>query len=107
MTKVGNRLIEAANEALAIARGDLEPTRHFIPADIDVRAIRAATKLTQEDFSAAFGFPVSQIRDWEQHRSRPLGGVRAYLMLIGSQPEKLLSLLDAMKQQAKEGSHAA
>ena len=99
MSKVGSRLIAAAKEARAIAKGERQPVDMFIPADIDVRAIRQRTKLSQEDFAATFGFTVNQIRDWEQHRSRPLGGVRAYLMLIQSRPEQLVKMLrEAMKR---------
>lgn len=97
MSKAGERLIGAAREALSIARGEKEAPRIFIPADIDVRAIRHATKLSQEDFAATFGFTVTQIRDWEQHRARPLGGVRAYLMLIKARPEQLLVMLAELR----------
>lgn len=105
MSKAGERLIGAAREALAIARGEIEPAGTFIPADIDVRAIRHKTKLSQEDFAAVFGFSVSQIRQWEQHRCRPLGGVRAYLMLIDSRPEDLVRMLRDMA--AKKSADAA
>lgn len=98
-------MIGAAREALAIARGEIEPAGTFIPADIDVRAIRHKTKLSQEDFAAVFGFSVSQIRQWEQHRCRPLGGVRAYLMLIDSRPEDLVRMLRDMA--AKKSADAA
>ncbi len=100
MTKAGERLIGAAREALAIAKGEAKAANTFIPADINVRDIRHATKLTQEDFSAAFGFTVQQIKDWEQQRSRPIGGVRAYLMLIGSRPEEMLGLIEAVRQDS-------
>ena len=77
----------------------MKPARQFIPADIDVRAIRATTQLSQEDFAAVFGFTVTQIRDWEQHRARPLGGVRAYLMLIKKHPGEMLRLLREMQSE--------
>lgn len=100
MSKSGQRLLGAAREALAIARGEAQPAKTFIPADIKVRDIRHATKLTQEEFAASFGFSVQQIRDWEQQRSRPLGGVRAYLMLIGSRPEQILHFVETMREEA-------
>lgn len=102
MSKAGERLLGAAREALAIAKGEKEPLRIFIPADIDVRAIRHSTKLSQDDFAAAFGFTVAQIRDWEQHRARPLGGVRAYLMLIKTHPEQMRNLLAEMRASRRE-----
>jgi putative transcriptional regulator len=100
MSKAGERLIKAANEARAIARGDLKAARVFIPADIDVRAIRQKMKLSQDDFAAQFCFSVNQIKDWEQGRSRPLGGVRAYLMIIDREPEAVLRLLEDLRKDA-------
>lgn len=93
MSKVGSRLIGAAKEARQIVRGERKPVHTFIPADIDVKAIRAKTRMSQEDFAATFGFTVTQIRDWEQHRSRPLGGLRAYLILIQTNPSELAKML--------------
>ena len=100
MTKAGKRLIEAAREAAAIARGDQKPARVHIPADIDVRSIRRKLKLSQDDFASKFGFSVNQIRDWEQGRSRPLGGVRAYLMIIDRAPANVLRLLGELRRAA-------
>jgi putative transcriptional regulator len=77
MTKSGRRLIDAAREAVAIARGEKKPARLHIPPEIDVNL-----ELSQDDVAAEFGFTTNQIKDWEQGRSRPLGGVRAYLMII-------------------------
>jgi putative transcriptional regulator len=34
-----------------------------------VRAIRAQTGLSQDDFATAFGFTINQIKDWEQGRA--------------------------------------
>jgi putative transcriptional regulator len=93
MSKAGKRLIAAAKEAAAIARGEKAPARRHVPARIDVRAIRLGLKLSQEEFAAQFGFSLNQIRDWEQERSRPLGGVRAYLTIIASAPERVRQLL--------------
>lgn len=97
MSKAGQRLIAAAKEAREIARGEVEPARMYIPADIDVRAIRRAVKLTQEDFAAEFGFSATQIKDWEQGRARPLDAARAYLMMIEHHPQKVRELLAEIK----------
>ena len=86
MSKAGKRLLTAAREAADIARGDAAPAYMHIPADIDVRAIRRKTDLSQEDFAGQFGFTISQIRDWEQARHRPIGAHRAYLLLIDRDP---------------------
>ncbi len=93
MSKAGERLIGAAREAVAIARGDAEPAGFHLPADISVRAIRAKVGLSQQDFATEFGFTVDQIKQWEQGRSRPIGGVRAYLMIIDTDPDGVRRLL--------------
>ncbi len=93
MTKVGERLLRAAREATEIAAGRAEPASLYVPADIDVKAIRSAIGLSQEDFAAEFGFSINQIRDWEQRRRRPLDGMRAYLMIIAEAPDQVRKIL--------------
>lgn len=91
--KAFDKIAEGLNEALAIARGERKPAKLYVPAELDVKAIRAKLDLSQDDFAAAYGFTVNQIKDWEQGRSRPIGGLRAYLMMIDFDPESVLSLL--------------
>lgn len=79
----------ALQEATRIAKGEADPAtyRVHVPVEIDVRAIRQRTGLTQQSFAAAFGFPVQTLRDWEQRRSRPDTSARAYLLVISREPE--------------------
>jgi putative transcriptional regulator len=101
MSKTGKRLIEAATEAASIARGERKAARLHIPAEIDVRGVRQKFRLSQEDFASEFGFSLTQIRDWEQGRSRPIGGVRAYIMLIDRDGEAIRRLLSDAKAAAR------
>lgn len=87
------KIKEGLDEALTIARGETKPAKLYIPSEIDVRAIRTKLDLSQEDFATLYGFTVNQIRDWEQNRSRPLGGVRAYLLIIDQDAKSVLKLL--------------
>ena len=91
--KAFDKMAEGLSEALAIARGVAKPARLYIPAEIDIKAIRGKLSLSQGDFADRFGFTVNQIKDWEQGRSRPLGGVRAYLLIIDRDPALVLGLL--------------
>jgi putative transcriptional regulator len=100
MSKAGSRLINSAKQAAAIARGDAEPARLYVPAEIDVKAIRLRVGASQDDFASEFGFSVNQIKDWEQNRARPLGGVRAYLMLIEQHPDDVRRMLSEMRASA-------
>jgi putative transcriptional regulator len=88
-----DQIAEGLKEAIAIARGETKPARLYVPPEINVRAIRSKLDLSQDDFAAAFGFTVHQIRQWEQGRSRPLGAMRAYLVIIGGNPKRVLAML--------------
>jgi putative transcriptional regulator len=87
MSKAGKRLLRAAGEMRAIARGEARPVHVHVPPDVDVRAIRRRLELSQEAFASEFAFSIAQIRDWEQGRTRPLEANRAYLLLIDRRPE--------------------
>ena len=86
MTRPANRLIVAAREAAAMARGETLPggTLHEPP---DVRAIRARLRLTQPAFAHRFGLPVGTVRDWEQGRAMPDQAARVLLRIIEREPE--------------------
>lgn len=106
MSKSGKRLIAAAKEANAIAKGEVQPHSIFVPSDVDVAKIRRGLKLSQENFAAEFCFSVTQIRDWEQGRSRPLDAARAYLMMIEAAPEIVRSLMSKLKAKELDASQA-
>jgi putative transcriptional regulator len=86
MSRVGSRLIQAAQEAAAMARGEAVPgaVLHMPP---DVRAIRGRLKLTQPAFARRFGLPVGTVRDWEQGRAVPDQAARVLLRIIEREPE--------------------
>lgn len=52
-----------------------------------VKVIRRAFRLTQEEFSARYQIPLGTLRDWEQGRSVPDQTARAYLKVIAANPE--------------------
>ena len=91
--KAFDKIAAGLSEALEIARGNAKPAKLYVPPEINVREIRKKLNLSQDDFAAEFGFTTNQIRDWEQGRTRPLGGLRAYLMLIKSDPQVVSQLL--------------
>jgi antitoxin HicB len=55
--------------------------------ELDVRTVRARTGLSQAEFARRYRFSVRTLQDWEQGRSKPDAAVRAYLTVIGSNPE--------------------
>ena len=97
MSKFAKRLITAAKEARAIARGkaDSKSYRVHVPDEIDVAKIRRAMKLTQKQFAARFGIPAATLRDWEQARRKPEGPARVLLTVIEKEPAAVRRALAA------------
>ena len=102
MTKAAfDKIAEGLTEALAIARGEKKPARLYVPPEIDVKAIRQKLGLTQDAFASIFGFSVHQIHQWEQGRVRPLGAMRAYLLVINRDPRAVMELLRGSRTKRK------
>ncbi len=57
------------------------------------KVIRRALGLSQEDFAARFHIPIGTLRDWEQGRKDPDAAARAYLVVIGRNPEAVREAL--------------
>jgi putative transcriptional regulator len=58
-----------------------------------VRVIRRALQLSQEEFAARFHIPLGTLRDWEQGRKAPDAAARAYLKVIGRNPSAVAEAL--------------
>ncbi len=58
---------------------------------------RRIMKLSQEEFAEKFRIPLGTLRDWEQGRKEPDAAARAYLTVIGRNPQ---AVLDALKPAA-------
>jgi putative transcriptional regulator len=58
-----------------------------------VRVIRRALGLSQEEFAARFHIPLGTLRDWEQGRKNPDTAARAYLRVIGHNPAAVTEAL--------------
>ena len=87
MTKLGERLIRSAEQASAVARGEIEPARVFTPPAVDVAAVRKKTGLSQDRFAKRYGFSAAAVRDWEQRRRTPDPAARSLLIVIDLEPE--------------------
>ena len=84
--------------AAAVKDADAQPLR---PDDMkrmkrtpQVKIIRQALGLSQEDFAARFHIPLGTLRDWEQSRKAPDSAARAYLMVIARNP---VAVSDALR----------
>lgn len=52
-----------------------------------LRVLRNRLGMTQEQFAAAFGIPVANLKQYEMARHMPPPAVRAYLKVIEAEPE--------------------
>ena len=96
-----DKIAAGLNEAIAVTHGDAKPARLYVPHEFDIKAIRAKTGLSQSDFAHRFGFTADQIKAWEQGRARPLGGVRAYLLMIDTDHEAVMRVLSQARARAQ------
>ncbi|MGC9965143.1 MAG: helix-turn-helix domain-containing protein [Syntrophobacteraceae bacterium] len=58
-----------------------------------VKVIRRALGLSQEDFAGRFHIPLGTLRDWEQNRKEPDAAARAYLVVIARNPQAVTDAL--------------
>lgn len=105
MTKFGEELIQAAREAAAIARGEIEPARTWrIPVTArrvkvtepphygaaHICRLRITMGLSQAVFADALNVSRETVRAWEQGKRRPNGATLRLLEVAERHPEVIL-----------------
>jgi putative transcriptional regulator len=78
--------VPGIREALADAQAG-RFARITTPEQILLREARKKTGLSQPEFAALIATPAATLRDWEQGRFTPPGGVVCLLRLIARHPE--------------------
>jgi putative transcriptional regulator len=84
-TLFGDDLIEGLKQVLAHQRGQIELEQVW-PRPIDVKAIRKRVKMSQSEFSRAYGISKRALQEWEQGGRQPDSAARAYLTVIAKEP---------------------
>ena len=64
-----------------------------------VKVMRQALRLSQEEFSARFRIPLNTLRDWELGKSEPDQATRAYLTVIAHDPDGVRRALQLRDEQ--------
>jgi len=84
-------LLQGVREAGAYLRGDKS---HVVRVDRitpgSVAAIRGKLRLSQMEFSNAFGISPATLRNWEQGRRHPTGPARVLLRVAQRHPKAVL-----------------
>jgi putative transcriptional regulator len=97
MTSVADSIKRGLQEAIAYAEGtaDINSFGVHVPAEVNVKSIRANLGMTQQEFAGRFGFSVNTLRHWEQGTRVPEGSARAYLLVIARAPGAVQAALKA------------
>src|ERR1700722_6546327 len=87
----------AAVERAALADPDARPLTRTgtkrMKRTPQVKIIRRALRMTQEEFAARYRIPLGTLRDWEQGRAIPDQPARAYLTVIARSPHEVQQAL--------------
>jgi putative transcriptional regulator len=84
-SRFGADLIEGMKLVLAHERREIELEQVW-PKPIDVKAIRKRVKMSQAEFSRAYGISKRALQEWEQGGRQPDSAARAYLTVIAKEP---------------------
>ncbi len=84
-TKFGADLIEGLKLVRAHQGGKIDLEQVW-PRPIDVKAIRKQVRMSQAEFSRAYGISKRALQEWEQGGRQPDSAARAYLTVIAKAP---------------------
>jgi putative transcriptional regulator len=82
-----DELVASVREGGAILRAEKKPSRAFAVDGPNVKRIRAAYQLSQNEFAALLGISVKTLRNWEQGRRLPEGPARVLLQVAAKHPD--------------------
>ena len=81
-----DELVQGMKEAVAINKGELNPSRVTVLTPLDIKSVREKTNKNQIDFARMLGINVGTLRNWEQGRRKPDGAAITLLRLVNANP---------------------
>ena len=91
--EIFNELVNSMKEAVAISKGEAEPSRVFNFSPINVKEIREKTKKSQSEFADMIGVKVGTLQNWKQGRRKPQGAALTLLKVVSANPEYVEKIL--------------
>ena len=86
-----NELLQSVNEAAAIERGEMKPSRKFeVKTANDVLRVRNKLGLPQVKFARLLGISEDTLQNWEQGRRKPAGPAKVLLKIAAKHPKIVL-----------------
>jgi len=93
MSTAFEKMMAGLDEVEAYLSGETKGFKVHVPGEVDVKAIRNRLGLTQARFSAAFGFSLDAIKNWESRRRQPEAAARVLLTVIEQDPVAVVAAL--------------
>jgi putative transcriptional regulator len=87
---------ESLKRGMAQAKAYMEDGKRegfVVHTPLDIKAVRAKTKLSQDRFARTYGLEVTALRDWEQGRRTPDRAAQTLISLIDRAPDTVAKLL--------------
>lgn len=82
-----NDLKASLTEAVAIAKGEIAPSRSFTYERPDIKEIRVKTGLSQTQFAQKLNISPKTLRNWEQGIRTPTGPAITLIRLLDKNPQ--------------------
>lgn len=84
-------LLQSVNEAAAVERGVLKPSRQFeVETANDIMRVRRQLGLPQVKFAKLLGISEDTLQNWEQGRRKPAGPAKVLLKIAAKHPKIVL-----------------
>ncbi len=93
MSQLFEEMMQGLGEAQAFLEGERKGFIAHVPESVDVKGLRSRLRMSQSEFSSAFGFSVDAVRHWEAHRRTPEASARAFLKVIEFNPQMVVTAL--------------
>ena len=95
MDELYDSIKQGMEEAIAHSLGKQGKMKVYCPRQVDVKAVRNKTGLSQDRFAATFGISVATLRHWERGDRKPHGPALVLLNAADNDPLGLLKILRA------------
>lgn len=97
MHKLYDSIKQGMEEAIAHSCNEPGEMRVYCPRQVDVKAVRNKTGLSQDRFASTFGISVATLRHWERGDRKPHGPALVLLNAADNDPLGLLKILMSSK----------
>ena len=90
MNKAFTEIAAGLEDAKAHAKGEASNVIEHSPENLNVKAIREKTGMSQQRFCATFGISLGTLRHWEQGLRTPRGAARVLLKVVEQNPQAVI-----------------